>query len=331
MTRVIRTADWGSMNITKYIATTAGLLVCALCLAVVLGQTRAAPIDTKRNAQLGSATRKTKLRIEQDQQTRTIKVYPDGAKEPILTQNALQDVRPYIHPIIAPDGKGVLTEYRPSHHLHQMGMFWGFKLVNGRDFFMQWQGDHYRRVSANVIQQKGAQVKWQTVYDMLDEKGSTVMTETQNWSMQEPGGKYVLDLEWKGEAKADITLAKYYVSGLFVRMPWHVGIRTEAVNAVGQRDQDGEQQRAIWIDVGMQVDGRDDLAHIAIFDHPDNNGFPTPWRVDSQFGFGPNKAGTERKFDKGKTEVVRYRLIAYTGDLNAVEMTRAWKEFVKQY
>ncbi|MGB8524629.1 MAG: hypothetical protein WCD43_16815 [Candidatus Acidiferrales bacterium] len=30
---------------------------------------------------------------------------------------------------------------------------------------------HYRKVSANVVQQEGQQVKWQTVYDMLDETG----------------------------------------------------------------------------------------------------------------------------------------------------------------
>ena len=75
--------------------------------------------------------------------------------------------------MVAPDGKGVLTEYRPSHHLHQTGIFWGLKMVNGRDFFMKWQGDYYRRVSASIVQPTGRQVKWQTVYDMLGEDGKT--------------------------------------------------------------------------------------------------------------------------------------------------------------
>jgi hypothetical protein len=286
---------------------------------------------TGADTRAASANGKKILRLQEDEKTRAINVYRDDGKEPILIQNAPQDGRPYLHPIVAPDGKGLITEFRPSHHPHQTGIFWGLKLVNGRDFFMKWQGDYYRRVSAKVIQRKGQQVKWQTVYDMLDEKGNAVITETQNWSMQAPSGKYVLDLEWRGEAKTDVTMGKYYVGGLFVRMPWHKGIPGEAVNAVGQRNNEAEAQRAIWTDVGIQVDGRDDLAHIAIFDHPDNNGFPIPWRVDSQLGFGPSRQIMgDWSIEKGKTETVRYRLMVYTGVLNSVEMTRTWKAFVKE-
>ena len=41
------------------------------------------------------------------------------------------DHRPYLHPIISPDGKGVLTEYSPGHHKHQTGLYWGFTRING--------------------------------------------------------------------------------------------------------------------------------------------------------------------------------------------------------
>jgi hypothetical protein len=34
-------------------------------------------------------------------------------------------------------------------------------------------------VSATIIKAKGLVVKWETVYDLLDEKGNTVLTETQ--------------------------------------------------------------------------------------------------------------------------------------------------------
>src|SRR5688572_23774801 len=58
-------------------------------------------------------------------------VYRGQSPEPLLTQVAKPDERPYIHPIIAPDGRGVLTEYRPKHHLHQTGLYWGLKRLNG--------------------------------------------------------------------------------------------------------------------------------------------------------------------------------------------------------
>lgn len=279
----------------------------------------------KRDSEQLSSTQQ--LHIERDEKSRVIKVYSGDNEAPILAQNAYDDTRPYIYPVMAPDGKGLLTEFRPWHHPHQMGIFWGFKYVNGRDYFMKWQGDYYRKVSAAVIQPHGQQVKWQTVYDMLDEKGNAILTETQNWSMIAPAGKYVLDLEWRGEAKANLSISQYYVGGLFIRMPWHAGIRAEAVNSAGLRNQATDAQRAKWVDVGIQVDGRNDPAHIAAFDSPNNKGFPVAWRVDSQFGFGPDRSWRGWSLHKGQSEVLRYRLLAYTGDFNPAEVRRAWTEF----
>ena len=95
---------------------------------------------------------------------------------------------------------------------------------------------------------------------------------------------------WRGEAKTDVTIGKYDYGGLFLRMPWREGIKGEVVNAARQRNERAEGQRAMWVDVAMQVDGRDDLAHIAIFDHPDNAGYPQTWRVDEQLGVGPARS-----------------------------------------
>jgi hypothetical protein len=273
----------------------------------------------------------TPLRAEQDAASQTIKIYRANGKDPIVTVNARRDARPYLHPIVAPDGRGVITEYRPPHHLHQTGIFWGFKYINNRDFFMKWEGENYRRVSAKVVRATGPRVQWQTVYDLLDESGKTVLTETQNWSMQNPGDKYILDLDWHGEARTDIVFGQIYVGGLFIRIPWNPGDRAEAVNANGQRDKDIEQQHAIWTDVGIQVEGRKDLAHVAVFDYPDNPGFPAPWRVDGQYGFGPNTEALENRLERGTTRRYRYRLIAYGGTLDPVAMSRAWREFAKEF
>jgi len=267
--------------------------------------------------------------LRQDTATGSIAVFIKDRKEPVLTEMAKPNERPYIHPIIAPDGKGVLTQYRPDHHPHQTGIYWGLKLVNGRDYFMKWQSDYWKRVSASVINDKGGRVKWQTVYNMLDEKGNTTLVETANWSLQEQNGKYLLDLEWRGEAKTDITFGKFYVGGLFIRMPWYKGTAGEVVNAIGQHNLEAEAQRAIWTDVGMQIEGRDDWAHMAVFDHPDNKGFPVSWRVDTQLGIGPSRQIMgDWKLNNGETEVVRYRIVIYTGDRDNTVLTKLWKAFI---
>jgi len=46
-------------------------------------------------------------------------VFREGEKQPILVAVAKVRSRPYLHPIVAPDGNGVLTEHGPAHHKHQ--------------------------------------------------------------------------------------------------------------------------------------------------------------------------------------------------------------------
>jgi putative membrane-bound dehydrogenase-like protein len=270
----------------------------------------------------------TQLTIRQNEAAGTMEIFRKGEVKPILTQVAKADFRPYLHPIVAPDGKGVLTEYSPGHHKHQTGIYWGFTRVNGRDYFHHPADNYWRQKSATVLVAQGEAVQWQTVYDLLDSTGTAVLTETQNWTMRESDGKYLLDLEWNGEAQTDVTIGQYDYGGLFVRMPWKEGIKGEVLNAARQRNEKAEGQRAMWTDVGMQVEGRDDLVHIAVFEHPSNKGYPNYWRVDGQLGIGPAKARmADWTIKKGLSETIKYQLYVYTGELNDLELNKAFGEY----
>ena len=271
------------------------------------------------------------LEIRQDETAGTIGVYRAGQEEPILTQNAREDFRPYIHPIVAPDGNGVLTQYSPGHHKHQTGLYWGFTRLNGRDYFHHPEEGYWRRVSAQILEtdlKNNDAVQWRTVYELLDEQGEPSLVETQTWTMREQDETYVLDLTWKGQAQRDVTISKYDYGGLFLRMPWRRGIKGKVVNSARQTNARAEGQRAIWLDVGMQIEGREDQAHIAIFDHSENPGFPQPWRVDGQMGVGPVRARLgDWKIENGESATIRHRFVVYTGDLNDVELTNRSSEY----
>lgn len=289
---------------------------------------RCASVPTPRSDPAAAPAVAKGLVVEHDQAAGTVTVSRAGQKSPILTQNARPDFRPYLHPIVAPDGQGVLTEDSPGHHKHQTGLYWGFTRLNGRDYFHNPTGDHWRRASVAVLQGSGDEVGWQTMYDLLDANGAAVLRETQRWSMRERNGRYELDLIWRGEAQTDVTVGKYDYGGLFLRMPWREGTAGEVVNAARQRNERAEGQRAMWIDVGMKVEGRSDLAHVAIFDYPDNGGYPQAWRVDGQLGVGAARSrGGDWTIARGQTEVIRHRFVIYTGALNDVEMTNAWTEY----
>ena len=272
------------------------------------------------------------LQLRQDDSAGTIAVYRTGEDEPILTQNAREDYRPYIHPIVAPDGDGVLTEYQPDHHPHQTGLYWGFTNVNDRDYFHKPGSTHWKRVGAIIIKPESTatdlNVKWQTVYDLLDEDGGSVLRETQAWSMREQDGRYILDLEWKGEAITDVTIGEYEYGGMFLRMPWENGMDARVFTSARDVNQAAEGKRAVWVDLGMKVKDRDDQAHIAIFDHPNNKGFPQPWRVDKGFGVGPVRARLgDWKIEAGDTETIRHQLHVYTDDLNDKSLTNHWAAY----
>ncbi len=275
------------------------------------------------------------LRIQLNEKSHTLEVIGHNSNRAVVTQHAKPDHRPYLHPLVAPDGKGVLTQSSPTHHPHQTGIYWGFTRVNGRDYFHHPEGDYWRRVSLIVLKEESRgekePVQWQTVYDLLDDQGEPVLTETQVWTMRYEGDAYVLDLQWTGAAKTKITIGKYDYGGLFIRMPWRKGMPAEVLNAARQVDLDAEGKRAPWLDLGLQVDGRDDLAHIAIFDHPKNRGFPQAWRVDSQFGVGPalSRSG-EWTIEAGEQAVLKFQLRVYTGATKDLNLTKAWSKFSGQ-
>ncbi|MDC0567703.1 PmoA family protein [Akkermansiaceae bacterium] len=269
------------------------------------------------------------LRLDHDSKAGLITVRRGDST--ILTQVAGPTTRPYLHPIIAPDGKGALTEFSPGHHKHQTGLYWGFTRVNGRDHFHNLQSDYWKRNSAKIIERSGSSVSWQTSYDLLDVKGQAVLTQTQTWLMSSSNEEHTLDLTWKGKANTDVTIGKWKYGGLFLRMPWHKGeTKGEVVNSALQKNGQAEGKRAVWVDVGMDIEGRDDWGHIAIFDHPKNSDFPQPWRVDGQLGIGPSRAILgDWKIPKNETETIRHRFIIHTGKLDSKALTKKWEDYSK--
>lgn len=268
------------------------------------------------------------LTLREDAATQTLSVYRPGETRPILTQNAGANVRPYLHPIVAPDGKGILTEVSPAHHPHQTGLFWGFTQLNGRDYFHNRGEGYWRKVASQVLLAQGEEVRWSTSYHLLGADGQPVMAETQVWTLRDQGSRYLLDLEWTGEALADLTIGEHPYGGLFLRMPWKEGMDGAVVNSSRQRNDRADQQRAVWVDLGLKVDGRDDQAHIAILDHPRNDGYPLPWRVDRQFGVGPSRASLGAwSLAKGRKSTYRHQFVVYGGRLDDVALSETWSAF----
>ncbi len=327
------------------------MLKCSTFLVVLVCLLGCRSKDQKKTA--GVADQQHDFVVKQDDQV--IQVFGNDENLALITENVRPDFRPYIHPILAPGTTSQLTQFSPGHHKHQTGLYWGFTRVNGtgidsaalkkwfydkdkpaeikkkigRDFFHYPDGDHWQKVSAEVLIDHGPEVKWKTVYNMLDDQGNPILKESQTWTFTEKSGYYLLSLVWQGEALTDITINEFDYGGLFLRMPWKEGIKGLVENAARQRNEKAEGQRAMWVDAGMEIDGLDDWGHIAIFDHPDNEGFPQPWRVDDQLGIGPVRARLgDWHIKKGEITTIQHQIVAYSGTLDAIKMDDLWGDYV---
>lgn len=249
-----------------------------------------------------------------------IEIRRPTVEKPLLVVNAPKEGRPYLHPLLAPDGMGELTEYRPGHHKHQTGIYVGFLKVNGRDYFHNRGGDHFQR-TAFSHDAKSEGVTWTSTYELLDAKKSAQLVETQEWRFLDFQKTYLIDLTLKLNAKVDVTFDKHDYGGLFIRMPWKNQPGAKAINSEGQENAKAEGQKARWVDIGMPVEGRKDAAHIAVLSQT-----PVLWRVDGQLGVGPapSRAGAW-KIAKGESATMRYRFLVYTGDFQRDQVEAEWK------
>lgn len=132
-------------------------------------------------------------------------------------------------------------------------------------------------------------------------------------------------MHWTGTVRVDVTFPRYDYGGLFLRMPWKEETCGTAINEWGQQNHEAEGQSARWVDVGVPIEDRDDCGHIAILDHPHNDGHPVAWRVDGQLGVGPCRSRLgEWKLAKGESADMRYRLVVYTGGFERDRIEQAW-------
>jgi hypothetical protein len=259
------------------------------------------------------------LRVEV-QKTGGIAIVRPTVDQPLLVFNAPEDARPYVHPLLAPDGKGTLTEFSPGHHKHQTGIYVGFLKVNGRDYFHNRGADYFRRRAFDY--KSGSEgVVWTSTYDLLDANKDAQLTETQSWHFRDFQKTYLIDFTWTAKAHLDITFDRYDYGGLFLRMPFKNQPGAKAINSEGQENAEG--QKARWVDIGMTVDGRKDAGHIAVMSQK-----PVLWRVDGQLGVGPapSRAGAW-KLAKGDRVTFRYRFLVYTGDFQQDQVEAEWKAF----
>lgn len=259
-----------------------------------------------------------------------------GCPSPLVVHNAPVDARAYIHPLLAPDGEGALTENEPLHHAWQHGLYVGLNLVNGFGFWTEGKLPghgpdgtfHPQPMAAPII--NGCTASWTVKSAWRDPAGQTLLEETQDWRFEDRGVSTLLDLNWTLTACINLQFGRHAYGGLFLRMPWRAETGGEICTSEGARTIiDAEGRTARWVALAMPLPDRNNgPAGMALLDHPSNPLYPSPWRVDGNLGIAPSRciAGAWQ-LAAGDATCSRYRAITYTGAIDPDRIERAWREF----
>ncbi|SFM38835.1 Methane oxygenase PmoA [Paenibacillus sp. 1_12] len=260
--------------------------------------------------------------------------YRSGWEEPMLVQNAEPAKRPFIHPIVAPDGAGVLTEDAPPHHSWQHGLYVGLNDVNGIGFWEEGvRGNpndgtfHPKPLQPAVL--KDNQARWTVETDWKHPSGEVMLVETQAWTLHDLGTAYLLDLKLTLQAKKELTFGRHEYGGLFIRMPYRKESGGNACNSEGLQNAEAEGKRARWVAVSMPIEGRNGMAGVAFMDHPDNPEHPVPWRVDGQLGISPSRCiAGEWKLGQGQSQLFKHRVFVFVGAVDMEQVEGNWKLYI---
>lgn len=268
---------------------------------------------------------------------RRLALFRPGLAAPLLVQNAPEDARAFIHPLLAPDGRGTLTENEPPHHAWQHGLYVGLNDVSGVGFWTEGRlAGHgpdgtFHPAPLSPPELAGATARWTVTSCWRDPAGADLLIETQAWRFEDRGtAAGVLDLAWTLTARTGLRFGAYPYGGLFLRMPWRPETGGEVRTSEGAETAAAAEGRpARWVALALPLPDRaGGFAGAAMMDHPGNPLHPVPWRVDNHLGIAPSRCiAGPWTLGAGESTCSRHRLLLYPGNIDPARIEAAWDEF----
>ncbi len=254
---------------------------------------------------------------------------------PLVTQRATPGARPFLHPLLSPDGRQVLTENEPPHHPWQQGLYIGLNDVNGVGFWTEGKnpatkdkdGSFHPELLMPPVLDEG-KAKWQVNTSWHSPDGMEILNDTQYWSLRTGEDFYFLELTWELTAgNQEVRFGEHSYGGLFLRMGVSEKRPPIFLNSEGDGDHGAaEGRRAKWC--ALSVEEQNEWSGLAIMDHPENASFPSPWRVDGQYGFGPSPCRLgEWNLGAGEKTLFRYGVLSYLGKPDSVFINQHFKKY----
>jgi hypothetical protein len=245
----------------------------------------------------------------------------------------------YIHPLHSPLGD-ILTQDYPDDHYHHRGVFWAWPYARHGDRLMDiWVMAGVRKRFDRFLQReadgRSAQLAWEACWAFDADPDTPILRETVR----------LVVYPRRGDARAidfDLTFANVsaeavILQGSLVDDKGYGGfcIRPDAnrrpltfTSAEGVADGDALLVDSPWADVSSATkNGR--TSGVAIFQHPDNPGYPHAGWIFRHYGFlGASWPHVDAHvLQPGETVRLRYRVYTHAGDAEAAEVEAAWEAY----
>lgn len=243
------------------------------------------------------------------------------------------------HPLASVDGE-VLTAFRPQDHPWHRGLWFSWKFINGLNY---WEEDPNTGIAEGLCEITSTKVTTHPDFSAAIRIGVSyhppgkpaLLTEVRTLKVAAPdaNGCYVID--WTSvfttgaeavelnrtppKASGGVDWGGY--AGLSLRFPtgiegWSFSTSEGAADAAA-----GNAKNARWADFSSATAG------VAIFDHPQNLRYPTPWYLNQSLPFfSPAVLFNEPlNLVPGQAFTLRYRVLVHRGAAHGDVAAHTWE------
>jgi hypothetical protein len=242
---------------------------------------------------------------------------------------------PFFYPVNGPVSGGSVTSMRNAIYPHHTSLFFGCDLVNGGNWWQEGL-DRGRIISVNaeIVKQGGDSVVISDECIWSRPGAISPIKDTRRIIITAPSASLnQIDIEIKMEMLVDVTIRKTNHSLFSARMAADLAVTNGGtmINAEGEKSEKNTfGKNSAWIDFyGKRGDA---IEGLAIFQHPTNPWYPSPW-FTRDYGFmSPTpmywpENGTETSMKKGTVLNLRYRVLVHSGDHIQAKIAEAFEKY----
>lgn len=310
------------------------LTVCVVLLAVSIGFRLASPDPSSFSF---SENDSTLAILDGDQPVLSI---VHGRMDPPEEIDAEYWRSNYVHPVFGLDGE-ILTEDFPEDHPHHRGIFWTWPEVTYGDrevdpWALRGARQLFRRWVEREIKADHATVSFESGW-RLDEGWDPFVTEHITITVRpasETGRSIDFRLRFQNVSEEKVTLRGRGETGYggFNIRPDGSRPGNRITTAVGELEDDALEVESGWADYSSQVSDDGTYAGLAIFQHPENPGFPHSGWILRHYGFlGASWPQYERlELEPGDSFDLAYRVFIHRGDAETAGVTEEYESFIRE-